>query len=169
MLRNFGLLRSEKEDGASLTLIPLSFDVPYLSPEKRVRARAFLCPPDYLRTPPTIQEDLANGRPNLDCHSSFHFDLVFFAPNFLVRVRHFAPCLDLLMTGPAMTMLKTNMYQYCRILMERQEGLLVENLSPVQCSESCVGGDSGGGAEQKEDVGCRTPRSALDCDQEKYF
>ena len=35
-----------------------------------MRAHALLCHPDHLRTP-TIEEDLANGRPNLDCHHSF--------------------------------------------------------------------------------------------------
>ena len=34
---------------------------------------AFPWRPDCQRTPPTIQQDLANGRPNLDCHSSFLF------------------------------------------------------------------------------------------------
>ena len=43
----------------------------YLSHEKCVRAQALLCPPDCLWTPPTTQGDLANDRPNLDCHSSF--------------------------------------------------------------------------------------------------
>ena len=38
-----------------------------------MRVQVLLCPLDYLRTPPTIQEDLANRRPNLDCHSSFCF------------------------------------------------------------------------------------------------
>ena len=51
----------------------------------------------------------------------------------------------------------------------RGVALLVENLILLLCSESCVGGDSGGGEEQKEDVGCETPRSAMDCDQEGYF
>ena len=32
-----------------------------------------LCPLDYLWTPPTIQEGLAQGRPHLDCHPSFYF------------------------------------------------------------------------------------------------
>ena len=31
----------------------------------------------YLWTPPTTKEDLTNGRPNLDCQSSFHFCLGF--------------------------------------------------------------------------------------------
>ena len=48
-----------------LILIPLSKDVPNLSPEKCVRVQALL-------------EDLANGRPNLDCHPSFCFGFGFF-------------------------------------------------------------------------------------------
>ena len=51
----------------------------------------------------------------------------------------------------------------------RGVALVVENLIPLLCSESCLGGDSGGGAEQKEDAGCETPRSAMDCDQEDVF
>ena len=35
-------------------------------------------PLDYLWTPPTIKEDLANGRHTLDCHSSFCFGFGFF-------------------------------------------------------------------------------------------
>ena len=37
------------------------------------------------------------------------------------------------------------------------------------CSVPCVGGDSGGGVEQKEDVECDTPKSAIDCDKEDCF
>ena len=44
-----------------------------------MRVQTLLCPPDYLQTPPTIQEDLANGLPNLDCHPSFSFGFGFFA------------------------------------------------------------------------------------------
>ena len=39
---------------------------------RNVCGHRHLCPLDCLWTP-TIQEDLANGRPNLDCHSSFYF------------------------------------------------------------------------------------------------
>ena len=53
--------------------MPLSLDVPNLSLEKCVRVQTLLCHPDYPWTPPTSQEDLANGRPNLDCHTSFYF------------------------------------------------------------------------------------------------
>ena len=53
--------------------MPLSKDVPNLSVEKCVRTQTFLCPPDCLWTPPTTQEDLANGRPMLDCYPSFCF------------------------------------------------------------------------------------------------
>ena len=44
-----------------------------LSLEKCVRVHALLCPPEYLWNRLTIQEDLANGRPNLDSHPSFYF------------------------------------------------------------------------------------------------
>ena len=36
-----------------------------------MRAKAFLCPLDYLRTTPTILEGRANGRPRLDCYPFF--------------------------------------------------------------------------------------------------
>ena len=39
---------------------------------------------------------------------------------------------------------------------------------PVLCSEVCVHGDSGGGVEQKEDLGCETPRSVMERDDEYY-
>ena len=48
----------------------------FRSPEKCVRVQALLCPLDYLPTPPPILEDLANGRPNLDCHLFFFSFLV---------------------------------------------------------------------------------------------
>ena len=58
---------------ASLILIPLSLDVPNLSPEKCVREHALLCPPENLRTPPTIQESLANGLSESRLSSLFLF------------------------------------------------------------------------------------------------
>ena len=76
-LRNFGLLGSEYKYCASLILMPLSQDVPNLRPENCVRVHALLCPLDYLRAPPTIQEDLATGRPILDCHPSSYFGFWF--------------------------------------------------------------------------------------------
>ena len=51
----------------------------------------------------------------------------------------------------------------------RGVALSVEYLIPVLCSEVCVGGDSGGSVEQKENVMCRTPRSAMERDDEDYF
>ena len=45
-----------------------------------MRARAFLHPLDYLRTPPTIQEDLENRRPHLDFKSPSNFVLDFPSP-----------------------------------------------------------------------------------------
>ena len=84
--------------------MPLLLDVPNLSPEKFVRVHTFLRPVDYLRTPLTIQEDLANGHPNLDCHPSFCFGSGFsevIRSSFLRLVRHFALGLDLLKTNPA--------------------------------------------------------------------
>ena len=55
--RNFGLLRS----------------VPNLIPKICVWVHALLCPLDYVRNPSKIQEDLANGRPHLDCPPSFYY------------------------------------------------------------------------------------------------
>ena len=45
----------------------------------------------------------------------------------------------------------------------------MEYLIPVLCSEVCVGGDNGGGVEQKEDVVYGTPRIAVERDDEDYF
>ena len=99
-LRNFGLLGSEYKCCASWILMPLSQDVPNLSPEKCVRVQALLCPLDYLWTPPTIQEDLANGRPHLDCHPSFFIFVLGFLrmirTTFVGLVRHFTHGLILL-------------------------------------------------------------------------
>ena len=52
---------------------------------------AFLYPRDFLRTPPTIVEYLANG------HSISVNPLLDSTTSFLVRARHFAPKLDLMM------------------------------------------------------------------------
>ena len=71
------LVGSEYKNCASSILIPLSWDVPNLSPEKCVRVQAPLCSLDYLWNPPTIQEDLADGRSNVDCHPSFDFSFGF--------------------------------------------------------------------------------------------
>ena len=98
-LRNFGLLGSEYKYRASLILIPLSYDVPNLSPEKCVRVHALLCHLHYLSTLPTIQEDLANGRPHLDCQSLFLILCGFLKvmrTTFVGLVGHFALELDLL-------------------------------------------------------------------------
>ena len=106
-LRNFSLLENEYKYCASLILTTLSQDVPNLSPEKRVRVHAILRPLDYLWTPPT-QEDLANGRPNLDCHPSLYFRYGFLRvlrTTIAELVRHFALELDMLKTIPAMSML----------------------------------------------------------------
>ena len=75
--------------------------------------QALLRPLDYLRPPPTIQEGLPNGRPNLDCHTSLYFGsglLGLSRAIFLVLVCHHARLLDLKMywTSPAVSMLKTN-------------------------------------------------------------
>ena len=89
-----------------------------------MRARAFPCPPDYLCSPPTIQEDLANGRPNLECHSSFYFGfglLGLYRASFLVHVRHSDLKLDPTKTDPAMSMLKTNLYPNWTTTLEQQE------------------------------------------------
>ena len=74
---DLGLSGSEYKYCASLISLPLSQDVLDLSSENCVRKQAILCPLDYLRTPPAIQEDLANGRPHLDCHPSFSFSFGF--------------------------------------------------------------------------------------------
>ena len=62
----------------------------------------------YLWPPPTIPEDLANGRPNVDCHPSFCFCFGFWRDrtSFLGLFRHFAPILDLKMNSmsPAVAM-----------------------------------------------------------------
>ena len=92
---------------------------------RNVRVHALLCPMDYLWTPPIIQEDLANGRPNLDCHSSFYFVFGFLGVvhfSFQGPVRHFALGLDLMRTNPAMSMLKTNCYQNWRTTREQTRG-----------------------------------------------
>ena len=70
-ISQFRSLGNEYKHCASLILIPLSLDVPIPSHQKCVRLLALLCHQDFLRSPPTIQEHLANGRPNLDCHSCF--------------------------------------------------------------------------------------------------
>ena len=49
---------------------------------------------------------------------------------------------------------------------DRGVALSVVHLVRVLCIEFCVGGDSGSGAEQKEDVSCSTPRIAMECDSE---
>ena len=67
-LRNFGLLGSEYKNSASW--VPLLYDVP-IRVMRNVRGR------DYLWTPLTILEGLANGRPRLDCYPSFEFVRVF--------------------------------------------------------------------------------------------
>ena len=62
---------------------------------------AHLCPLDYVRTPPTFQDDLANGRPNLDYHSSFYFCFGFLRvihTTLVGLVPHFPLELDLLKT-----------------------------------------------------------------------
>ena len=78
-------------------------EVTVLRTEKRVRARASLS--SRLSTNSSIQ-DLADGRPHLDC---LFFFLSFWAPSFLVHVRHFVLFLDLLMTSHVKTMLKANL------------------------------------------------------------
>ena len=108
-LRLVGLLGSEYKHCAAKILIPLSQDVPNLSPEKCVRVHAILCPPDCLLTPPTTEEHLANGRPHLDCHHFFCFGFLSVIRTTLVElVRHSALELDFLKTNPAMSMLTTN-------------------------------------------------------------
>ena len=64
---------------------------------------------DYLRTPLTILEGLANGRPRPElCYPSFDFCFEFLVnhASFLVRNRHLALMMDLKMhkTGPAVAM-----------------------------------------------------------------
>ena len=63
-----------------------------LSHEKCVRVQALLKNPDYLWAPSTIQEDLANGLPNLDCYPSYSFCWWFLVnrASFLVPDRHIA-------------------------------------------------------------------------------
>ena len=98
-LRKFGPSGSEYEYCASLISLPLLWDVPNLSPEKRVRVQALLNLPDFLWTPLTIPEGPAIGFPMLDCCPSF---FVFFfggelnRHSFLLPDRHFALGLDLL-------------------------------------------------------------------------
>ena len=90
---NFGLSGNENNCCASSILIPLSWDVPNLSREKRVRVQAILCPLDHLWTPPTTQEDLANGRPHLYGHPSHYICFGYLSvirSSFLKLVRHFA-------------------------------------------------------------------------------
>ena len=109
-------------ENASWIFTPLSLDV--LSPEKCVRVQTLLCPPDYLWTPPTIQEDLAKGRPSLDSHPSFYFGFGFLGvirTSFPELARHVALGLDLLKTNTAMSMLKTNCNQNWRTTGEKQE------------------------------------------------
>ena len=79
------------------------------------------CPPDYLWTPPTTQEDLANDRPHLDCHSSFYFDFDFLGPSLLMHIRHVVLFLDLLMMSPVKAMLKTNWCHCWMTHLERPE------------------------------------------------
>ena len=101
-----------------LKLFSVSWDVfsmvPNLSLENCVRVQSFLCPLDCLWNLPTAQEDLANDRPNLDCHfflfSGFRFWCLS-RSSFLGQVRHVALRLDLTMTSPAISMLRTNWYQ----------------------------------------------------------
>ena len=65
------------------------------------------------------QEDLANGRPNVDCHPFFCFRFGFLRDrtSFLELFRHFALILDLKMNlmSPAVAMLRT------KRSLERQE------------------------------------------------
>ena len=76
------------------------------------------------------REDLANGHPNPDCHSSCYFCFGFFGLSRTsppMQLRHFAPVLDLEMylkmclTSPAVAMLKTNWHQNWMPALEQRE------------------------------------------------
>ena len=94
----------------------------------------------------TTQEDLANGRPNLDCHPSLYFCLGFLTPtctSLLGQVRCFVLEQELF-TNPAVPMLTTNCFQNWRITMEQQEVRICPfciQLSSLLCSSQSFPSD----------------------------
>ena len=88
--------------------VSLLQDVPNLSHEKCVRVQALLCFWDFLWSPLTIPEGLADVRPGLDCYPSFYlcFEFLVTLASFLVPHRDFALLLDLTMqlVSPAVAM-----------------------------------------------------------------
>ena len=124
ILRSFDFLGSEQRNCASLILTPLLLGVPNPNPEKCVPAQASLCPLDYLWTPQTIRGDLANVRPNLDCHSSFYFGFWLFGePRTCcpVLIRNFALWLNLMKASPVLAMMKSKQYQNFQTHLRKQK------------------------------------------------
>ena len=121
------LLESDWKHCVSLILMPLSSDVPNLSPENCAGCLQFCVLQISVNSSLNRTEDLPTGRPIFSCHPSFCFGLLKDRTCFRVPFRQritdcFQKLLPLLFsTSLVVAMLKTKRFQNWWITLERQE------------------------------------------------